>query len=49
MKDGDYPKHHSTVTEIWKGKYQGEEVALKVLRVDRDEANIHRMKSVSVR
>ena len=32
MKEGNYPKSTSQLTEIWKGRYDGEVVALKVLR-----------------
>lgn len=45
--EGAYPQRASRVSEIWKGKYQGEEVALKVLRVLRGDPDIHRMTSVS--
>jgi hypothetical protein len=36
------------MAEIWKGKYKGEEVALKVLRVSRDNPDVMKAKSVSV-
>ena len=37
VKEGKYAKHTSNTTEIWKGKYKGKEVALKILRVHRDD------------
>ena len=49
MKEGEIPKyqHRSGVTEIWKGWYNGDVVALKVLRVSRDDSQMQRIKSVS--
>ena len=49
MKEGDIPKYrHSTgVTEIWKGQYNGDVVALKVLRIPRDDPQMQGIKSVS--
>lgn len=47
MKEGDCPQRISVVTEIWKGRYKGEKVTLKVLRVGRGETDVQRMKSVS--
>jgi len=35
------------VTEIWKGRYNGDVVALKVLRVPRDDPQMQGIKSVS--
>ncbi|KAF9651086.1 kinase-like protein [Thelephora ganbajun] len=40
VKEGDCAQHNSRVAEIWKGRYDGEVVALKVLRVPRDEPGI---------
>jgi hypothetical protein len=37
----------SKATEIWKGRYKGEAVALKVIRVPQDDPYIQRTKSVS--
>ena len=48
MKEGSLAQHNSPVIEIWKGRYKGEEVALKVLRVDRGRADIPRIRGVSV-
>lgn len=36
------------MAEIWKGRYKGEEVALKVLRVSRDNPHVMKAKSVSI-
>ena len=48
-KEGDHPQNISKAktTEIWKGRYKGGEVALKVLKVPRDDPQIQRAKSVS--
>ena len=48
-KEGDNAQHISKAktTEIWKGRYKDEVVALKVLRVPRDDPHIQRAKSVS--
>lgn len=47
MKEGDHAQHITLVTEIWKGRYNNEVVALKILRVPRDDPQIQRTKSVS--
>ena len=49
MKEGEIPKyqHRSGVTDFWKGWYKGDVVALKVLRVSRDDSQMQRIKSVS--
>ena len=49
VKEGEIPKHQrrSGVTEIWKGLHNGDVVALKVLRVSRDDPQMQRIKSVS--
>ena len=46
VKEGLYARHNSQTTEIWKGRYKGEEVALKVIRVSHDNSN--KAKSVSI-
>lgn len=48
MKEGDRAQRISQVTEIWKGRYNGEVVALKVLRAPRDDPHVRRTKSVSM-
>ena len=37
VKQGDRAQRTSQVTEIWKGTYNGEEVALKLLRLSQDD------------
>jgi len=46
-KEGEYAQHISKATEVWKGRYKGEVVALKILRLPRDDPYIQRAKSVS--
>ena len=48
MKEGNHAQHITVVTEIWKGRYNNEVVALKILRMARDDPQIQRTKSVSV-
>jgi len=48
VKEGDYAQRISPVTEIWKGKYNDEVVALKILKVPRDDPHAQRTKSVSI-
>jgi hypothetical protein len=48
VKEGSYPYRSSRVTEIWTGKYKGKEVAIKVLRVSRDNSDVQKAKSVSI-
>ena len=48
VKEGDRAQRISQVTEIWKGRYNDEVVALKVLRVPRDDPHVQRTKSVSI-
>ena len=50
VKEGEHPQHrHSTgVIEIWKGRYNGKVVALKVLRVPPGDPQIRGIKSVSM-
>ena len=45
VKEGFYARHNSPTTSIWKGRYKGEEVALKDIRVSHDNSN--KAKSVS--
>ena len=45
MKEGGHPRSISRETEIWKGMYNGETVALKVLRGRGDY--VRKTKSVS--
>ena len=40
VRQGDQAKRVSQMTEIWKGTYDGEVVALKVLRLSRDDPDI---------
>ena len=47
VKEGDRPQCISQVTEIWKGRYNDEAVALKILRVPRDD-HVQRNKSASI-
>jgi len=46
-KEGECAQRISTATEIWKGRYMGEVVALKIPRVPRDSPYRQRTKSVS--
>ena len=49
-KEGDRAQYISRTTEIWRGTYSGEVVALKILRVPRDDPHmphIERTRSVS--
>ena len=50
MKEGEIPeyRHRSGVTEIWKGRHNGDIVALKVLRVARDCPQMQKIKTVSM-
>jgi len=45
-KDGDCATRISHLTEIWRGRYNGEVVALKVFRVSQDDPHIQRTKGV---
>ena len=47
MKEGGRAQRISQVTEIWKGRYNDGVVALKILRVPRDDPHVHETKSVS--
>ncbi|KAF9648576.1 kinase-like protein [Thelephora ganbajun] len=44
VKGGDYPQHDSQVVEIWKGRYNDEAVALKILRVPQGSPYIQKIK-----
>ena len=46
-KEGDWPQHISNVIGIWKGRWNGEAVALKILRWPREDPEIQRARSVS--
>jgi hypothetical protein len=47
VKGGGPAQRISQVTEIWKGRYNDELVALKVLRVPREDPQVGGIKSVS--
>ena len=47
MKEGDHAQHVTPVTEIWKGRYNEREVALKLIRVHRDDPQAETVQSVS--
>jgi len=49
VKQGELPqyRHPTGVTEVWKGRYNGGVVALKVLRVPLDDPLMRGIKSVS--
>lgn len=47
-KEGGCAYTKSDITEIWKGIYRGEFVALKILRVSQDNPEIQRTKSVRI-
>ena len=46
MKQGDAPQHTSRATELWKGVYNGQVVALKILRVHEGDPQVALVKSV---
>ena len=48
MKLGDDAHHASQVIDLWKGMYNDEVVALKILRVPQDGPQVPRVKSVSM-
>ena len=48
VKEGTDAEHTSKTTEIWKGKYKGKEVTLKILRVHRDDPQAQAVESVSM-
>ena len=47
VKEGDRAQHISQIIDIWKGRYNDEVVALKVLRVPREDPQVGKIKSVS--
>ena len=47
VKEGGYSERISQETEIWKGRYKDEVVALKVPRVSRQGFDVLELKSVS--
>ena len=47
VKEGELAQHISPVAEIWKGRYNAEEVALKVLMVYRGDNDVQKMRSAS--
>ena len=49
MREEDHSEHISQAIEIWKGRYKGEVVALKVLKVSHQGPHILGFKSVSIR
>ena len=46
-KEGDHPQSTFQDTKIWKGRYNGEVVVLKILRVPRVDSRSGKTKSVS--
>ena len=40
MREGDHSKRISESIEIWKGRYKDEVVALKVLKVSRQDPHV---------
>jgi len=48
MREGGRSQRISEVIEIWKGRYQGEVVALKVLKVSRQDPRILAFTGVSM-
>jgi len=47
-KEGSHPQHISRVADIWKGRYNGQVVALKVLRGSRGGYHMQTTRNVSV-
>ena len=47
-KEGYYPQSTSQEAEVWKGRYNGEVVALKVLRGPRGDSRLRNTKTVSM-
>jgi len=45
-KEGECAQHNSK-TQIWKGRYKGDVVALKILRLPQEDPSIQRIESVS--
>ena len=48
VREGDHSQRISQETEIWKGRYRDEVVALRVPRVSRQGFDVLKLKSVSV-
>jgi len=48
MREGDHSQRISEVVEIWKGRLQDEVVALRVLKVSRQDPDTPTLQSVSV-
>ena len=48
VREGEHSQHISEVIEIWKGRYQDEVVALKVLKVPHQGPHILGFKRVSM-
>jgi len=48
VREGGYSQPISQVIEIWKGRYRGEVVALKVLKVSRQDPHVLAFTSVSI-
>jgi len=46
-REGDRPNRTSKAADIWKGRYNGKVVALKVLRLPRDDPRLQKTKRVS--
>ena len=46
-KEGEFAQRNSTVAGVWRGRYDGKVVALKVLRVSQNDPDRQRIKSVS--
>ena len=46
-KEGDHPQSSSKQTEVWKGWYNGEVVAIKILRGPEGDAHVRNTKRVS--
>jgi len=46
-REGECAQHKSKTADIWKGRYKGEVVALKILRVPQDGPYAQKTESVS--
>jgi len=47
-REGGHPQHTSQVIEIWKGRYKDKVVALKILKVSRQDPHLLAFARVSV-
>ena len=47
VREGDHSQHVSQAIEIWKGRYKDELVALKVLKISRQDPHISAFTRVS--